>query len=366
MGLEGYIVTFKKRMILAEREIGRSVVALNPSLNVHVKDKHPSLFYGIKDTNQIPKPVLARLTENSQMVFLTIDKAALLGRAIDPDLNNPITYRVMTGSTSGGPINILKGINDFAIGTDGGGSVLAPAMSCQLPSVIGAGLGLFTNNKSISTDGIEFNASVGVIAKNISMLNNIMGVITAKKLTGNVDEKLSIVIPKKGTVICPDQVDMNDKVMYYLSKIDQRLFDCREVDMTGIEDRRIGMKLIQGILEKNKQELIITCEGPIDVFGYGETIPRKFGKVGEEITENSGKYLVRSANICQTTAITVPTNNLATGLLIIAKKGFENANKALFFAKKLEEAISLPAVWKRYFFTSEKEVDRFTFTNQWF
>jgi hypothetical protein len=59
---------------------------------------------------------------------------------------------------------------------------------------------------------------------------------------------------------------------------------------------------------------------------------------------------VRSANICQTTAITVPTNNLATGLLIIVK----NANKALFFAKKLEEAISLPAVWKRYFFTSGK------------
>ncbi|MBU5268075.1 hypothetical protein [Virgibacillus proomii] len=53
-------MTIKKRMILAEREIGRSVVALNPSLKLHEKDKHPSLFYGIKDTNQIPKPVLDR------------------------------------------------------------------------------------------------------------------------------------------------------------------------------------------------------------------------------------------------------------------------------------------------------------------
>ncbi|MFU0789294.1 hypothetical protein JNUCC74_16160 [Cerasibacillus sp. JNUCC 74] len=130
--------------------------------------------------------------------------------------------------------------------------------------------------------------------------------------------------------------------------------------MTGIEDRKIGMKLIQGILEKNKQELIITCEGPIDVFGYGETIARNFGKVGEKITENSGKYLVRSANIYQTTAITVPTNNLATGLLIIAKKGFENAKKHCF-CQKIRRSISLPAVWKRYFFTSGKEVDRFTF-----
>lgn len=51
IGLEGYVVTIKKRMILAEREIGRSVVTLNPSLKLRVKDKHPLLFYGIKDTN---------------------------------------------------------------------------------------------------------------------------------------------------------------------------------------------------------------------------------------------------------------------------------------------------------------------------
>lgn len=63
IGLEGYVVTIKKRMILAEREIGRSVVALNPSLKLHEKDKILLLFYGIKDTNQIPKQVLDRLTE---------------------------------------------------------------------------------------------------------------------------------------------------------------------------------------------------------------------------------------------------------------------------------------------------------------
>ena len=42
----------------------------------------------------------------------------------------------MTGSSSGSCINILLGINDFALGTDGGGSVLGPAMSTGLYSIM--------------------------------------------------------------------------------------------------------------------------------------------------------------------------------------------------------------------------------------
>src|SRR5699024_10300581 len=96
---------------------------------------------------------------------------------------NPITYRLMTGSTSGGPINILKGINDFAIGTDGGGSVLAPAMSCQLPSMIGAGLGIHVKDKKASTDGREFRGSVGVIGKALSTVLRVMESLTEEPLT---------------------------------------------------------------------------------------------------------------------------------------------------------------------------------------
>ncbi|MFP3490450.1 hypothetical protein R0K20_22895, partial [Staphylococcus sp. SIMBA_130] len=80
-------------------------------------------------------------------------------------------------------INILKGINDFVIGTDGGGSVLAPAMSCQLPSIIGAGTGLFVKNKKLSTDQYEFTGSIGVIAKRISMLKEVMECMLEQKLT---------------------------------------------------------------------------------------------------------------------------------------------------------------------------------------
>src|SRR5699024_11893306 len=103
-------------------------------------------------------------------------------RAFDPDLTNLLTYRIKTGSTSGSPINILKGINDFAIVTDGGGSVLAPAMSCKLPTIIGAGLGLHVNNEKKSTDGRIFTVSVGVIGKSITRIIDIIGVLVDEPL----------------------------------------------------------------------------------------------------------------------------------------------------------------------------------------
>ena len=54
---------------------------------------------------------------NKEDRIKTVDKMAHLGRSIDTDLINPLTYRCMTDSSSGTAINILKGINDFGIGT---------------------------------------------------------------------------------------------------------------------------------------------------------------------------------------------------------------------------------------------------------
>src|SRR5690606_24545047 len=156
------------KLHLSKRALGKSVVAINPRLEYECAGKDENaLFFGVKDTAQIPEHVLQKLKNSPKMIWHTIDKAADKGRAIDTDLTNPLTYRIMTGSTSGGPINLLKGINDFAIGTDGGGSVLGPAASCQLPSMIGAGLGLLVKNEKTSTDGYQFRGSIGVIAKNL-------------------------------------------------------------------------------------------------------------------------------------------------------------------------------------------------------
>ncbi len=42
----------------------------------------------------------------------------------------------MTGSSSGTAVNVFLGINDVGIGTDGGGSVLAPAAALNLVGYI--------------------------------------------------------------------------------------------------------------------------------------------------------------------------------------------------------------------------------------
>lgn len=351
-----------EKIKLASRELGKSVIGVNPKLNDEVVDKNTQMLsFGIKDTNQIPDERIARLRNHPDFVWLTIDKSSNKGRAIDTDLINPLTYRIMTGSTSGGPVNILKGLNDFAIGTDGGGSVLAPAMSCQLPSIIGAGMGLFVKHKKISTEQMAFTGSVGVIAKHISILKKVMENLLDQKLSSAPRKIIRVAIPKKGTVITPDGYDMHDKVMNHLASIDCEQYHIEEVDMTGIGNRKNGIGLIDSCFSKDAFDLIVTCEGPVDVYGYGETIPEYFGKVGQDITKNHGKFLIRSANMSKTTAITIPTNILASGLVVVARAGIEHCEMAFDLAKKLKESIKLPEVWRRYFVGQEQKFTGLSF-----
>lgn len=350
MDCECYFMSeINNKVNLAKRELGRSVININPNIYEEIKSKNDNvLYFGVKDSKQIPEAIIEKLRSDNRFIWLTIDKAANRGRAIDTDLINPVTYRVMTGSSSGGPINLLKGINDFAIGTDGGGSVLAPAMSCQLPSMIGAGLDLLVKNKKKSTDGFEFTGSIGVIGKRVQTLRTVMECITNSNFS-HENEKMKIIIPKENSVILPDGQDMHKKVIEYLSKIAGWNDMIEEMDMSGIEDRKKGINIIKQAFEEKNADLIITCEGPIDVFGYGETIPQLLGKVGKQLTKNHGKYLVKSANMCQATAITIPIEMIASGMVIIAKKGIRSASYALEIAEKLEASIQMPEIWKRYF-----------------
>ena len=73
----------------------------------------------------------------------------------------------MSGSSSGTAINVFLGMNDIGIGSDGGGSVLAPAMCLNLFGFISylidkENMDLYSK---VSTDGIRFRPSLGYIAK---------------------------------------------------------------------------------------------------------------------------------------------------------------------------------------------------------
>jgi len=355
----------QNKLKLAKKALNKSVSAINPNIydEHNKKDDNPA-FVGVKNTNQIPDEIIERIWKDTKMAWLTVDKASSKGRAIDTDLHNPLTYRLMTGSTSGGPINILKGINDVAIGTDGGGSVLAPAMSCQLPSVIGAGVGLYVNRKKRSTEGQEFTGSIGVIAKEITTVKEITESLLANSLTRRSEKPLKVMIPEKGSVICPDGRDMQEKVMTYFSRIENGSYATEKMHMSGIAERTQGMSVVKDAFENKQADIILTHEGPIDVYGYGETIPMTFGAIGQDITKNHGKYLIRAANMCQTTAITVPTKDLASGLVIIANRGIENAKAAFRLATELENVIHLPEVWKRYFLMDQLD-DRLNLKERW-
>ena len=398
-----------KTKILAEQNLYRSVISINKNLEEEAENKEKDyLTFGVKNTVDIPISLVDKLRKNSKYLFATIDKMSHLGRSIDTDLINPLTYRCMTGSSSGTAVNILKGINDFGIGTDGGGSVLAPALSTNLYSFIGSGVGLVTGKEGLSTDSISFTGGIGVISKSFFILKGVAEDILEKKIKYSED-KIRVLIPKNNSIILPDGIDMRleiDKVIQCINEnkrvyenndvknnnqdndikystfkvngyedklLDEKIrsnkenkifdgkitsdeyklyedkisrdeikskFEFIEYSFDNIYERNIAIKEIKNIFDNDIADIILTYEGPIDVYGYDETIQRSFkGKAEKEITSNGGKGIVKAINMCKCTGITIPGEKLASGFVICAKEGIQGLANAFTLGKVIEESI---------------------------
>ena len=359
--------------ILAEQNLYKSVISINSRLNEEMKEKSENLLtFGVKNTVDIPIELVDKLRNNSKYLLLTVDKISHLGRSIDTDLINPLTYRCMTGSSSGTAINIIKGINDFGIGTDGGGSVLAPALSTNLYSFIGSGVNLTTKKESLSTDNIAFSGGIGVISKNLSILKEVAQDLLDEKilkdivevkeqLKFNKDENSSLIrvaIPKTNLLKLADGTDVRQEIDKVINLIDNKAIKFIEYDFDNIYERNIGIKEIKNIFENNLADVILTFEGPIDVYGYDETIQRSFkGKAEKEITSNGGKALVKAINMCKCTGITIPGEKLASGFVICGKQGEEGIVKAFSLAEELDSVIEKNEIFQRYFIRREKFVE---------
>lgn len=416
-----------KTKILAEQNLYRSVISINKNLEEESENKEKDyLTFGVKNTVDIPISLVDKLRKNSKYLFATIDKMSHLGRSIDTDLINPLTYRCMTGSSSGTAVNILKGINDFGIGTDGGGSVLAPALSTNLYSFIGSGVGLVTGKEGLSTDSISFTGGIGVISKSFFILKGVAEDILEKKIKYSED-KIRVLIPKNNSIILPDGIDMRleiDKVIQCINEnkrvyenndvknnnqdndikystfkvngyedklLDEKIksnkenkifdgkitsdeyklhedkisrdeikskFEFIEYSFDNIYERNIAIKEIKNIFDNDIADIILTYEGPIDVYGYDETIQRSFkGKAEKEITSNGGKGIVKAINMCKCTGITIPGEKLASGFVICAKEGIQGLANAFTLGKVIEEGIEKNEMFNRYFIDREKFVD---------
>ncbi len=342
-----------KAMIRAKEEEGKSVVSFQKSMieeAVSVLERNESLtLFGVKDTNQISRDLVNRLRRQPGFVFHTTDAMSERGRAVDVERINPLTGRAMTGSSSGSCINILKGINDLAIGTDGGGSVLAPALSTQLFSIMGKGMGLTGMTKKKSTDELAFIPGVGVISHEYRRC--VQAVRALCEVTPEewkrTQSEFQLAVPEAGGVQLPDGRDMREALQPYIKDLPENI-QVRTVQVPNLQDRRESIAFLEDIFAQGF-DAVLTMEGPIDLYGYGDSVMGVWGKTGETGQQASGKYLVKSANLVDATAITIPVQDLATGLVLIGKSGREAGVRLMKVAEVFVEKVDRPALYQRYF-----------------
>lgn len=345
----------EKSFSIAEANLGKSVVRINPQVFAEVSEKAEHVFtFGIKNTAALSHNLIDKLRKHPEFLWLTVDKMTDLGRSVDTDIINPLTYRLMTGSTSGGCVNILKGINDLCIGTDGGGSILAPALSTNLYSFIGKGCGLALDTNSRSTEGLAFLPSAGIISSAFDILKKSAGILCDLNFEESDESKIRLIIPERDNLILPDGTDAHCKVKSALENFPAEV-EVKEFRFESPFDRKVTTTEINQLFANGENDIILAWEGPIDVFGYDETIPRAFsGSAVRELTGAHGKALLKSANICGCSALTVPGDELAAGFVIICAPGVAKAQMGFRLAEKLSEVYKRPEMFEHYFIRREK------------
>lgn len=314
----------KKQIELAEKTF---LALLNPYSSVervmplalrNSIDNDEIKYIGIKNRYQISNNLLSKLRKANYYLH-TIDAQSLGGRAIDVRHINPITGKPMTGSSSGTAMNVFLGINDLGIGTDGGGSVLAPALSLNLYGFISKLISeeeLINFPSGVSTDGITFKTSIGFMARDLSTLST--AIISTLDLNTTIDDT-TIDVNK---IKCLSQINLP----FVLNEIDVIVSDFP--DYTA--DRLEQINFLQNALKK--YDFVISKEGPIDINGFGDTIFGHFDENTKKIQGKANKGLLKVANILGCTALCIPSDDLATGLLIICNSEKRNVEILLKLA----------------------------------
>ncbi len=271
-------------------------------------------YLGVKDTAVIDFEMLNTLEKMGYLTH-TLDKSTG-GRAIDLQLKNPITANQMTGSSSGSAINVFLEINDVAIATDGGGSVLAPALSLNLYGMISPLF--FSKNiqkhQKVSTDGIAFVASIGFIAKDIEHINCIVHNLL----------KLNDVKPLQ---LC------YAKNPY--SKIVNLNIPSKRIELNY--DNSSRESLMQDLKSFDFENNILCCEeGPIDYYAYGDSIMGHYDVTTKLRQMQGHKYYLTVVNMLGLSAIVVPSENLSSGYLLVCKSDEKHVLAMLNIANQIK------------------------------
>ena len=319
--------------------IGKTVKEQNPNILLDFfKNKGKTI--GVKDTKEIDNNLIKKLLRNGY-IWNTIDFSSDRGRAIDIRLLNPITSKVMTGSSSGTAINVLYGLNTVGIGTDGGGSVLGPAISLNLYYALLYGMGLKGKNKKKSTDEIAFIAGIGFITQNFMELEKVLKIFyeeSEKKLKKLV---LSDTLEKE----IGDKLKNNYEITIWK---DKSLFSREEL-----------MTELNNIFQKG--DVFIYIEKNIEVEGIGDSVLGSLGDSGKVFQENSNKKFLKVFNMLDCTAITIPLKNIGSSIVIATPKG-KNGLKYVLEIGKILDYEYRPKLFQEYFLNYPlKRIDNRTF-----
>lgn len=321
----------------AAEHVGKSVKSINRDalITANESDFEKNYFLGVKDTHNISKQLLKKICNNNEFVWHTIDTMSDRGRAIDINLLNPITGRLMTGSSSGSALNVLYGINDIGIATDGGGSVIYPSMSLNLYSFMGKGMGLIGCDSNISTDGISFTAGVGFISHDLSSIKKILERLDILK-----ESKQDISI-SRGCLLDIENKILKDKIDSFTTED-----KVNEIELSYSDDREETITLLKGIFQQT--DILIVYEKDIDIYEYGDSVMGTLGADARAKQKKSNKMVGKVANMMNLTAITIPDTRSSSGVIILAKQGLEYGSKAFEIAETLAGDY-MPDLYYRYF-----------------
>lgn len=296
----------------------KSVEEVYPEIIERITEGETTYYVGVKNTHVIPNNYLQDL-ERKNFLIHTKDVMANNGRAIDLERINPITGRYMTGSSSGTAINVFLGINDIGIGTDGGGSVLAPACALNLYGFISP---LICHNElrkyqKTSTDGIVFSPSIGFITKDLKSLTDI--VKASINLEASSQYELLIAKPKQ----------LNQLKIFETLLLNAQSYDLNYDSLTR-------EKMIQELQKIDfKRHVLVTFEGPVDLLSYGDSIMGHYSTTTQEQQNLSHKYYLKVVNMLGLSALVVPTFDLSVGILLISDSSKEGIKNLLEVAQQI-------------------------------
>ena len=261
------------------------------------------ILTGIKNVSSIPNTLMLKL-EKTGFALHTIDKKSqLAGRAVDTELINPITGHYMSGSSSGTALNVFAGINDLGIGNDGGGSVLAPAMCVNI-------LGFISKLIEKNTDGMIAGNSLGFMARDRKIL---LKAIRDSIHIEAADDYGTVLSDREYSGIRSEVIQIED----------------------AFKPRKELTEYLKSVLKSC--DVLIIQEGPVDLYGFGDSLFGHFDERTRQMQKDSGKGYVRVCNTAEATAMIIPGKELGCGTLLMCESTREKVGRLLKAAEYIED-----------------------------